>query len=104
MIEGAASPAPAPVALYLPRISVGFAVLAFISGLVYNRRTKTPESLEGHVVRVVAASTIPTAIVLIYSGYDPDVLAQLTGFINVSLTLAGLALLYISAKAVLTFK
>lgn len=57
-----------------------------------------------HVVRVVAASTIPTAMVLIYSGYDPDVLAHLTGFINVPLTLAGLALLYISAKAVLTFK
>lgn len=105
MIEGAVPPAtPALVSLYLPKVSSAFAILAFVFGLIYNWRTKTPESLEVHVVRIVAASTLPTALVLIYSGYDPDVITQSTGFINVPLTLAGLALLYISVKAVLTIK
>jgi hypothetical protein len=102
MIQGAASPAPSLVSWYLPRASAFFAVLAFVFGLLYNRRTKTPENFEGHLVRVVAASAIPPALVLVYAGYDPDVIARAEGFINVPLTLAGLALLYISIKGTLS--
>ena len=56
--------------------------------------------LEVHVGRALAASQLPSAFVLIYAGFDPSILAQLSG-LNIGLTVAGVVLAWVSVKTMI---
>ena len=91
---------PPLVAQYATYISVSFALVAFLFAVVMDLKNKTSSGLESHLAKAGAAGAIPTALLLIYGAFDPSVIAHLTG-LNVPLAAAGMALLYISARAIL---
>ncbi len=45
----------------------------------------------------MAASQLPSALVLMYAGFDPSILAGLSG-LNIGLTVAGVVLAWVSVK------
>ena len=95
----AASPSGVPqLASYTTISSVSLAILAFLGGVAWDFKNKTSTALEVHLARAGAGGAIPTALVLILCAFRPEILSQLTG-LNVPIAAAGLALLYISVKA-----
>jgi hypothetical protein len=88
------------VASYAVVASVSLAVLTFVVGVGVDLYRGKGSGLEDHLIKAVAAGTIPTAVVLIYGAFNPSIIAQLSG-LNVAIAAAGLALLYISIKTIL---
>ncbi len=80
---------------YLGEISVGVAVLACLLIVVKNWWQSKPVPLEGLLISVFSASSIPTAITLVCAGFKPELLVQLKGF-NVHIAIAGIVLGHMS--------
>jgi hypothetical protein len=72
---------------------------AVIAGVVETKRhwSKEHDNLTLVWAKIGAAGAIPTALVLVYAGFDPSVLTKLSG-VNVPIAAAGLSLLYLSLK------
>jgi hypothetical protein len=75
-------------------------VISFAAAVALDMKNHTTSGLESHLAKAGAAGSIPTALLLIYGAVDPSIIGQLSG-LNVWIAAAGLALLYISAKAIL---
>lgn len=88
-----------PLNALLTTCAVGMAVLVLICGVLLDFWRKKDSGLEAHLLRASAAGSIPTGVVLISAGLDPSILAELSG-INVYITFAGFALVYVSIKAI----
>jgi hypothetical protein len=78
-----------------------FIIAAFFYLVTQQYRFNNRVNLEELVVRALSISAIPTAVVLLVCAFKPDLLSQLSGF-NIHIAVAGLVLLYISVKALVT--
>lgn len=74
--------------------SVILAILAFTITLLINRLKSWKNSLQKLLIISLAASSIPTGIILILCAFDLTLINRLEG-LNVHIAAAGLALLYI---------
>jgi len=83
---------------YLNQASVSCAILTFICVVAYQRSKNIKLKLEDVLVRVFAGSAIPTSLALLMCAFKPSLLQKMTGF-NIHIATAGLALLFISVKA-----
>jgi hypothetical protein len=80
---------------YFGLISVGFALVAFLTGLVRDPKADTHK----RVTSAGAASTIPFGLVLIYAAVNPDALCRMSQLPRTPLALGGLAILCIYCQA-----
>jgi hypothetical protein len=87
-----------PLNELLTTCAVGMALIVLVGGVLLDLWRKKDSGLEAHLLRASAAGSIPTGIMLIRAGFDPSILGQLSG-INVYITFAGFALVYVSTKA-----
>ena len=83
---------------YVNPLSVGIGIAVFILAIITNSIRQKPNKLETILMRVFAGSAIPTGIVLLFCAFKPAIIAQLEG-LNVHISVAGLALLYLSFKS-----
>jgi predicted anti-sigma-YlaC factor YlaD len=81
--------------------AVGLASVVLVSGGALDIWRRKDSGLGDHLVAASAAACIPTGLVLMRAGFDPSILAQLSG-INVYITFAGFALVYVSIKAIVS--
>lgn len=81
--------------------SVTLAILAGPAMLLKNRYKKQPIALDDVFLGVSAASAIPTGLVLLYCAFNPAVIPTLRG-LNVHIAAAGLALLFISIRKLIS--
>ena len=79
--------------------SVTLAILAFCVVFILKKSKKQEIHLDDLFMRTFCASAIPTGILLLACAFYPELLTKLTG-LNVHIAVAGLALLYVSGKAV----
>lgn len=82
------------------QLSVLFAVLAAVVISVRNRGSQL--KLEDLVSGCWAAAMLPTGIILVCCGFEPDLLPLVTGS-NIHITTAGLTLVYLSLVKLRTF-
>lgn len=82
-------------------ISVGLGILVFGLFLLVNWWKGRANRLDVLLTRVFAASAIPTGIVLLLCAFEPTLIIRLGG-LNIHIAVAGMALLYVSFKSLLT--
>lgn len=85
---------------HIPQVSVSLGIITFLTVLGFNYFAGTKSRLEYLLVRVLAASCVPTAIALICCAFDPQLILEMTG-VNIHIACAGLALLYMAVKGML---
>ncbi|GAB3535844.1 hypothetical protein GCM10027342_53800 [Photobacterium alginatilyticum] len=81
--------------------SVVFALIGCTLCVYNNYNDLSNMKLEDLVNFALAASTIPMGLVLIVSGIYPNIIKNLNG-LNIYYSLAGLSLLFVSVKTLLT--
>lgn len=86
-----------PLSTYLNLASAACFVLFIAYSIVRAILNKHEDNVAVHVSRALAAAQLPSAVVLIYAGFDPSVLAHLSG-LNIGLVVAGVVLGWISVK------
>ena len=84
---------------YVNEVAVVLGIIVFIGTLLSNTIQGHPNRLEDLLIRVLAASAIPTGFVLILCGFKPTLLAYTSG-LNIHIALSGLGLLYLSYKGI----
>lgn len=75
--------------------TVGLAIIVFIVSLIVSKLKNQKITLYDLLVRSLAASTLPTGIVLILCAFELELIDRLEG-LNVHIAAAGLALIYIA--------
>ena len=88
---------------YLTNITLFTAIFAFIIVSCIDITKKNEIVLELLLLKVLAASTIPTGIALLCCAFKPALLQKLVGF-ELHIAVAGMALLFISIKTLITTK
>lgn len=78
----------------LPQLTVGFALLGGIVALIRHRKNI---SLEAILVNLLAASSIPSGLFLLWCAFDSTQINRLND-LGLYLAAAGVALLYVAAK------
>jgi hypothetical protein len=78
----------------LPQLTVGFALLGGIVAVVRHRKSLTLEVVLGNLL---AASSIPSALFLLWCAFDASQLVRLND-LGLYLAAAGVALLYVATK------
>ena len=79
-------------------ISVALGIIAFFSIITYNSYKGYPITLDDLLLRMLAASAMPTGFLLLVCAFDPLLISEFDG-LNIHIAAAGLALLYISYEA-----
>lgn len=79
--------------------SVVLTIIAFVVTVAYCKVTSTSISLQELMVRSLAASALPTAVVILACAVDTSLLTRLGGILQVYIALAGLSLAYVSLVA-----
>lgn len=84
---------------------VVFFVLWFLTSLVLDHRRRRSDgsgqsALDSHLERALAASQLPTALMLLWAAFDQSILAHLSGF-NIGFAVAAVVLGWVSIKTML---
>jgi hypothetical protein len=82
-------------------LTVIFGLLAFAGIYISNRIRGKTNHLDDLLMRMLSASAIPTGLLLLLCAFDTTLLQKIEG-LNIYIALAGLALIYVSLKAVFT--
>ena len=77
--------------------SVIFALLGVILCILLNFKDLKSIQLETIIYFAMASSAIPMGVILVFSGFYPALLQQLSG-LNIYYSIAGLCLLFVSIK------
>lgn len=82
--------------------SVVLTVFTFITVFAYCKYNNISISLQDLIVRSLAASALPTSMVILFCAIDTSLLNKLGGLLQVYIALAGLSLSYVSLVALFT--
>lgn len=102
MMQAAANPphvAPT-LSVYVNLAGVAFFLLFIGYSIIMALKNKREDDVAIHVGRALAAAQLPSAAILIYAGFDPSVLSQLSG-LNIGLVVAGVVLGWVSIKTMI---
>jgi hypothetical protein len=80
---------------YFGTISIGFGLIAFLAGLIFDRNADVPK----RVTRAGAAITLPFGLVLIYAALDPSAFKRMSEIPRGPLFLGGIAIICIYYQA-----
>ena len=81
----------------LPQVTVAFAIFGAIYCLVKNRANPPGRTLEMVVSKLLAASSLPTGVLLLASAFDKSLLVHVSDS-GVYVAAAGVALLFVGIK------
>lgn len=84
----------------LTQISIVFALVGVLYGLIKHRANPHGRDLEGILQKLLAASSVPTGILLLACGFNTSLLDYVTD-VGLYVTAAGVALLYVAVKEIL---
>jgi hypothetical protein len=90
-----------PSFLSLQRLSVLCAVLVFVTVFVRGRMNGMAHPLDKLLSKLLAGSAIPTSIFLVVCAFDTTLITKLSD-LSLYLAAAGVALLYVSVKEILS--
>ena len=80
---------------YLTGASVALFIIGFVLTFAVRKTKKQPVNLEILLLKAIATSSIPAALLLLLCAFNPGLLQNLTG-LNIYIAAGGLALLYLS--------
>jgi hypothetical protein len=86
---------------YINQASVGAGVVVFVFMWMLNLLKDRQNKLEDLLRKALAASAIPPGLVLIFCAHKPELITKLREP-NIYIAVAGLALIYISIKGIVS--
>jgi len=81
-------------------LSVTLAIVTFFGLLIFGYFAKKEITLEQALTNALASAMMPTGFALIFCSFDIEKINQIEG-LSLQISVAGLALLYISAKSII---
>tara|TARA_R110000744_G_scaffold131635_2_gene239751 strand:- start:279 stop:602 length:324 start_codon:yes stop_codon:yes gene_type:complete len=81
--------------------SVGFVIATFLTMLCLCKFKKIPVTLQDLIASSLAASALPTALVIMFCAVDTSLLYKLGGLLQIYIAISGLVLAYVSVSAVI---